>query len=295
MKHTRSFFNRLMVCGVALAMASALATRAAEEGVAKVVRIKGSARYSLGGNNWLPLKVGDMLRPGTMIQTSQEKGSFVDLVLAREGAPVPTALNRSVAGHLGFVAAGTLQYQPTAEQNTVRVWENSLLGIDRLTFSNTGAETVTDTQLDLKAGHILGNVKKMSAASRYEIKLPNGVAGIRGTVYDITADGVIRVASGTVVFSFVDGQGNVQTRVITSGQQYNPRTDQITPLTAEEIRVIEQGAAAVRGAGVLTVEMLERNPSIPVSVPITAVLSPTFGVPTARRPVIVPPPDAEAR
>ena len=70
------------------------------------------------------------------------------------------------------------------------MWENTLLGIDKLTVTQTGADVVTETQLDLKAGHIFGMVKKMSAASKYEVKIPNGVAGIRGTVYDISAEGV---------------------------------------------------------------------------------------------------------
>ena len=78
----------------------------------------------------------------------------------------------------------------------VRIWENTLLGIDKLTETQTGADVVTETQLDLKAGHIFGTVKKMSAASKYEVKIPNGVAGIRGTVYDISAEGVVKVSVG---------------------------------------------------------------------------------------------------
>jgi len=56
-------------------------------------------------------------------------------------------------------------YQPAAEQNMVRIWENSRLGLDKLTSTETGANVVTETQLDLQAGHIFGSVKKMSAAS----------------------------------------------------------------------------------------------------------------------------------
>ncbi len=36
----------------------------------------------------------------------------------------------------------------------VRIWENTLLSIDKLTVTQTGADVVTETQLDLKAGHI---------------------------------------------------------------------------------------------------------------------------------------------
>jgi FecR protein len=284
MKHTRSFLTRLVLCGTAISMASALVAGAAQEGVAKVLRIKGSARYSLGNNNWLPLNPGDILRPGTLIQTGQAEGTYVDLALMREGATAPATVSRTMVGHLGFSAAGMVRYHPVAEQNTIRIWENSLVGIDRLTFSDTGEGTVSDTQLDLKAGHILGTVKKMPAAARYEIKLPNGVAGVRGTVYDITANGLIRVASGTVVYSFVNAQGNIQTRVITGGQEYNPSSDQITPLAASEVAFIENNAAAIHGAGVLAVNPLMSNPGMTITVPINIVpnhivnvVSPTTG------------------
>jgi hypothetical protein len=65
----------------------------------------------------------------------------------------------------------------TTEQNTLRLWADTLLSVDKLTVTETGADVATDTQLDLKAGHIYGVVKKMSAGSKYEVKIPNGVAG----------------------------------------------------------------------------------------------------------------------
>src|SRR5205814_9579473 len=115
----------------------------------------------------------------------------------------------------GAPAVGTpVYYQPTAEQNIIRVWENSLLGIDKLTSMETGADVVTETQLDRKAGRIFGSVKKMSAASKYEVKIPNGVAGIRGTIFEITAEGIIRVASGSVVLAFVGADGTVTTQEV---------------------------------------------------------------------------------
>ena len=110
--------------------------------------------------------------------------------------------------------ATMLSYQPSSEQNMVRIWENTLLGVDKLTETHTGADVVTETQLDLKAGRITGTVKKMSAASKYEVKIPNGVAGIRGTVYDISAEGVIKVLSGSVVLAYVGPDGAPVTQVI---------------------------------------------------------------------------------
>ena len=68
------------------------------------------------------------------------------------------------------------------EQNVIRMWGNTVLAIDKLTQFDTGVQTVSDTELDLRAGRIFFNVKKMSATSQFIIKIPNGVAGIRGSV-----------------------------------------------------------------------------------------------------------------
>ncbi len=236
MKRTRSLLNGLVACGVALAMVSTLAAQSAMEGAAKVVRIKGSARYTTGKGAWQPLKVGAVLRPGAVIQTSTDKGSYVDLVLGDgEGVmPRPVAYNPSAPS-----SSASVTYLPRSEQNTVRVMENTVLGIDKLSTLQTGADVVTDTQLDLKAGRIMGNVKKMSAASKYEIKLPNGVAGIRGTFYDITADGIVRVITGSVVVATVSADGTVVTQVVNAGQQYDARTGQISPISQAVMKEIE--------------------------------------------------------
>jgi hypothetical protein len=218
MKETRSLLSSLIACGIALAMVSTLAAQTVNQGVAKVVRLKGAARYAAGPNVGQLLKVGDLVKPGSVIQTAAK--SSVDFVLGDGSAPVA----RPVAGEM-------LSYQPTAEQNLVRMWENTLLGVDKLTFTETGADVVTETQLDLKAGHIFGMVKKMSAASKYEVKIPNGVAGIRGTTYDISAEGVCKVLVGSVVLAYVGPDGTVVTQVIMGLQQFDARTGVLTQLS----------------------------------------------------------------
>ena len=122
----------------------------------------------------------------------------------------------------------------------VRMWENTLLGIDKLTETQTGADVVTETQLDLKAGHIFGTVKKMSAASKYEVKIPNGVAGIRGTVYDISAEGVIKVLSGSVVLAYVGPDGSSLTQVIMGLQQFDARTGVLSALPDPDKTAMER-------------------------------------------------------
>jgi hypothetical protein len=166
---------RLLICA-ALLLAAGCATEVpiGDHGVpsAKVVRLKGAARYRTGSMAWQGLKVGDFVKPGTIIETAGK--SRIDLVL---GAEVSSC-------------------HSNAEQSLVRVWENSRLNIDKLIIQETGAGLVTKARLDLQAGHISGKAGKMSAAYIYEVQIPNAVASIRGAIYDIDADGVVNVHNG---------------------------------------------------------------------------------------------------
>jgi hypothetical protein len=247
MKQTRGLVNGLVVCGIALAMAYSVAAQ--NQGTAKVVRIKGNARYSLGNDVWEPLKVGTVLRAGSVIQTENRAGVYVDLVLYG-------TQSGSMSGAAGGGGGGA--YQPTAAQYMVRLLENSQLGIDKLTSMQTGSEVVTDTQLDLKKGRVMGSVKKLSAASKYEVKLPNGVAGIRGTTYLVTTDGMIDVLDGSVVVAYQTPSG-VVTQVVSAGQSFNTNTGQlgtIDPATMSMLQSYAKGAPAPAGVQVLTTQTI---------------------------------------
>lgn len=169
--------SRILGFAVAIAalLSAATAQAAPEQNKAIVRTVRGTANYSTDrGANWRALKVGTALTQNSVVRTAP--GSIVDLFLGDNG-PV------------------------------VRVTEDTTLGIDRLTIDRTGVDKVIETQLDLRNGRILGNVKRLAAASKYEVKTPHGVAGIRGTRYDIRSDGTIVVAEGQIVAVYiVDGQ-----------------------------------------------------------------------------------------
>jgi len=234
MNKNRCLNNTLVAFGLAAAMVTSLAAQTAIDGSAKVIRKSGDARFKVGGGDWQPLHVGDVLKAGTLIQTGKAPGSYVDVILGEAGGntiPAPVAFKPSIP-----TSTPAFSYQGgSGAQNVVRVWQDSILGIDKLTSQGTGADEVSETQLDLKAGRVTGSVKKMSAASKYEVKLPNGVAGIRGTVYDITADGVIRVASGSVVVAYQDANGQIVTRTINSGESFDTKTNTPGTVSAAEI------------------------------------------------------------
>ena len=239
MKLNRNLMNSLVGCAIALALVST-AVAQGMDGAAKVVRVKGPARYTTGNNVWQPIRAGDVLRAGTVVQTSTEEGSYVDLVLGDGHAALPHEVTYK-PGIPDSMAGSGIAFRPSSEQNVVRIWANSAMGIDKLTAMQTGAETVTETQLDLKQGRITGNVKKMSAASKYEVKLPNGVAGVRGTLFDIQAVGIVKVYIGSMVVAWVDPKTqNVTTQTVMGGQQYDASNNQVTPLSAATMGELQE-------------------------------------------------------
>lgn len=242
MKETRSLINSLLACGITFAMVSTLAAQPSDQSSAKVVRLEGKARYKTASNDWQQLKVGDIVRPGTIIQTAAK--AHVDFALGGGSGSAPIPIS-NMGPSAQAVSTGSA-YHPSSEQNVVRMWENTLLSFDKLTVTQTGADEVSETQLDLKAGHIIGTVKKMSAASKYEVKIPNGVAGIRGTSYDISAEGVIKVLTGSVVLAYTGPNGTVLTQVVMGGQMFDARTGVLTQMSdgeMQELRDLISGLA----------------------------------------------------
>jgi len=178
---------------VALAAAvfvSASAQAEVKQNRAIIRAIHGSAQKSTNkGQTWQNAKVGDFLGANAAIKTASD--STADLFLGDNG-PV------------------------------VRVTQDTQLGIDKLSLENTGIDKVIETQLDLRSGRILGSVKKMAAASKYEVKTPVGVAGIRGTEYIIDARGKVSIVTGSAVVVYVIDGVILPPKNVGEGQTITP-------------------------------------------------------------------------
>jgi hypothetical protein len=189
-------FRRLS-WGNAVALAAAVLLCASTQAETKhnraVIRaVHGSAQVSNNkGQSWSPARVGTFLGANSVVRTATD--GTVDLFLGDNG-PV------------------------------VRVTPDTSLGIDRLDLDNTGVEKVIETQLDLKNGRILGSVKKMAAASKYEVKTPVGVAGIRGTEYDIDSRGKVTIVTGAAVVVYVINGTILPPVNVGTGQTVTPPT-----------------------------------------------------------------------
>ena len=197
----------IVAAGVVALIGAVSSAQAAEVGKAVVRSVRGHAQYAEGGQ-WLELKPGQVLKPGASIRTANE--SQVDLFLDQNGP-------------------------------MVRLVENTTLGIDKLNFEATGIETVMETQLDLKSGRILGIVKKMAHNSKYEIKTPNGVAGIRGTRYRMSANSFIVLLDGTMVYVYVPpGAGGTPTPYTLAAPpaQYFAPTEGIKPAPIDLVKEV---------------------------------------------------------
>ncbi|MSU20030.1 MAG: hypothetical protein EXS30_01380 [Pedosphaera sp.] len=196
-------FTKWMACGVAVAGMLVSSSAQAAVGKAVVRAVRGTAEFSDQAGAWKPLKVGKVLGPGSSVRAGVS--SQADLFLGENG-PV------------------------------VRVTSDTTLALNRLEIDRNGADVVIETMLDLKTGTILGNVKKLAAASKYEVKTPYTVCAIRGTEYQISADGVHHVITGSVMIAYTNPKsGAVTTHTVNEGQSFVPPVDPNVPTAVPQV------------------------------------------------------------
>jgi hypothetical protein len=215
-----------------------------KQGVATVIRVKCQASYTLGGNDtWHPLVAGKILQAGSTIRTRPD--AIVDVILGKQAVmpqaqPTPDRISLAADSPV----RGLISCKPSVEQNVVRLSGGTTLKIDTLTISDTGIDSVSDTELDLQSGRIFASVKKLSPDSKYLVKIPNGIAGVRGTKFTLGADGSAGCIEHAVWLSEV-GSGGVPTTVeVSQGTQYDPATGQTSPLSADTLKLLNEIASA---------------------------------------------------
>jgi len=214
----------------------------AKPGYATVVRVVGTASYSLdGGQHKYPLVPGKFLEAGCEIYTGED--GVVDVVLGKSTAfPQAVSAPDRVSYAPDSPVRGLVSYQPSVVQNVVRVMANSALAIDKLTTVSSGIDAVSDTELDLKKGGIYASVKKLSPAAQYLVKTPTGIAGVRGTEFTIVLndDGSIKQVTvyktmndDGLVLAISSSGGPAETYVIRSGEVWQPGMANPEPITPQ--------------------------------------------------------------
>ena len=231
--YMKSFKTHLAAAICSALVSTVLSASAVDkQGYATVVRVQGHVTYSLGPNQpQHPLVAGRYLGPGAIIFTKEN--STVDLVLGKSiEFPQAKSTPTGVTPAPDFPVRGYVSYIPSVDQNSIRLDPNTTLAIDKLAVVDTGSDTVSDTELDLQKGKIFCSVKKLSGASQYVIKLPDGVAGVRGTKFSLDVNhncSCSESTGGGVVMAIPDGSGGTETLVIPPGQSFNPANNSVGP------------------------------------------------------------------
>ena len=249
MKLTNKTLTWLVAGVVSIVLVTGANAQTTKERTGKVVRIKGAARYSMGNKVWQPLKVGTILKSGSVVQTAAD--SYADIVLNEETTAETVSMPRPAASPNALIpSGGSGGGNQVSAHDVVRVQSDSVLAIDKVSATDTGADRVTETELDLRTGSIFFSVKKQAAASRFEIKLANGIAGIRGTSGIAYSDGRIICGSGSVVTASTDPAGKVTTTVVPAGSASGPGgTVQLaSPAESASINFLSQDTSYGGGA-----------------------------------------------
>jgi hypothetical protein len=187
--------SKWVACGIVMAALFVVSSAEAAQGKAVVRSITGTAQYSEKGGTWQTLTEGKVLGPGTSVKTTSA-GSQAGLYLAENGPDLTVTADTTV-------------------------------GLDQLEVNRNGADTVVNTHLDLRAGTIRGRVNKLAAASKYEVRTPQTVFGIRPTdgttEYQISADGRHTIIDGSAVVVYTNPTtGAMSTHTINEGQTFVP-------------------------------------------------------------------------
>ncbi len=192
----------------------------AREGQALVQSISGEVTMLANGGKWLPLQTGEMLKSGAVVKTGAK--SRADLFLGINGS-------------------------------MLRLAANTELKFTRLTIEQSPIEPIAQTEMELISGRIIGNVRKLPMGSSYVIKTPKGEAKVKGTVYDINADGELVVVSGKV--KYTDNTNGKEVLIASGGKYVGGREMK----AADDERAESAAAAPTNSTGF---------PSFTISVPL---------------------------
>ena len=163
-----------------------------------VVKLVGDARWSNDdGKTWKPLKVGQKLESRLVIQTATFGRAYILL-----GEDVHSLIENSHAG-------GALFDPEQYPENLIGLLDNSALDLISVRHEANTRKTppVEQTELKLRGGTMLANVKQLSTNSLFLIRCStNAALKMQSAVAQIAATGDFVVFKGTVNVSLLEKQ-----------------------------------------------------------------------------------------
>jgi hypothetical protein len=149
----------LLICIMVLALGFFSLTMAEEsQRTAVLSDFKGTVEVKSGQNDWIPATMNMVLKQGDVLRTKKD-------------------------------ASAMLQLDGAAQTATIEVKENSQLQLAEILENKT--EQTQSTLLDLALGEILIKAKKLnSEKSKFEVKTPTSIIGVRGTTFSVAVEAV---------------------------------------------------------------------------------------------------------
>ncbi len=234
MSHLIRQFSALAFSAVILATVQPSFAQASRDTISVVFKtISGNVEFSTEPGQWQPLRLDSKLGGGSVIRTHE--GSTLDFYL-------------------------------DDSKTTLRLTPNSKLAIKTLKVWQAGDQSVTDTELKILEGGIVGAQKKLMKPSHFQIATPNGVATIVGTEYLVRADGAVTVLNGSVSINYnlPGNKGSVQVDV-PAGYSFNPATGKVVPTTPayltsiiDDVNTVKQNAEVYKAGGATIVVKPEK-------------------------------------
>lgn len=208
------------------------------EGNIRVLKVKGTVMFTDSGKPAEPLKEGIFIHHNDSIKTGPDSQAWL------------------------LFSNGT----------TVTVQPNSSFSVDKFLqtpFDSTDVDykkiknepSVSQTKISVNEGSIVADVAKLNKGSTFKIGTPLGVAGIRGTLIQVTVNTtaggsisvMINLPQGLSDFAATNGQqvtlANGQTVTVSSDPNVGTMTiSGVSPLSAQTIQQIQQLAEQVAAA-----------------------------------------------
>jgi hypothetical protein len=214
-RFTLELLKRLLVLAVGFSGTALYAQPAS--GTVTVRGLMGSATYSTAGSAAMPLRPDSTIPIGSVVKTGT--GAAVDLSLSHNAG-------------------------------VVRLLQNATLSIDHFNASGPTTGAPVDIQLNLSGGAMLGFDQKLSATSKYRVKVPQGIADVTGSKYRLDAQGYLVLLEGTALFAFVSAGGEPTPFPMTAppAVYFSPLEGGVRPAPSElEREVTLQAKGKLRG------------------------------------------------
>jgi hypothetical protein len=189
------------------------------------VRVKGCAHWKGSSSSpWQALLPGTRLPAGSAIETGSNE-SGVDIALGNTHKPPDHITLHSSSEPPGVRVGG-----PRRRDNYIHLYEGSCLTLNRLVQEPhlDGAPVALDVRLRLSAGRALCAVTRPTEGSNsYEIDFVKGVASARGTLFEVTTEGIVKVLEGSVLVTWPGSPGR---QIVMGFQMFDIRTGVLVAL-----------------------------------------------------------------